>query len=287
MAASSKDTVLKTSYQSKELYICPACETEFRREELLSGGGRLNAGALTDELHRLYTPSAKYGAIYPLIYQATVCPSCWFASMEADFGKLPKGMAQEALNASGQRKNEADLIYPNIDFTEPRTLISGIISQYLVLRCYDYYKADVSPTIKQAIAALRAAWLLDELDQQESGRHYDWLAVLFKKKACFLYTEALSRELGRKESLSGLANLGPDTDKNYGYEGVLYISGLLKYKYGDTGDGERRFAELSEIKRNLAKMFGLGKSSKSKPGPLMEKSRALYDTLAKELNEFD
>jgi uncharacterized protein (DUF2225 family) len=34
-------------------------------------------------------------------------------------------------------------------------------------------------------------------------------------------------------------------------------------------------------------MFGLGKASKSKPGPLMEKSRALYNTISKELNEFD
>ncbi|MDR0409884.1 MAG: DUF2225 domain-containing protein [Spirochaetaceae bacterium] len=287
MSADSKDTVLKISYQSKGVYTCPVCEEEFNREEMLSGGGRLNAGSLTDELHRLYVPSAKYGSVYPLAYQATVCPSCWFASMEADFSKLPKDKIQIALNDSAGRKKEAELICPGVDFTQPRGLIAGIISQYLVLRCYDYYKTDISPTIKQAIAALRAAWLLEDLDQKDQGQHYDWLSVLFKKKACFLYSEALKRELAGKESLSGLNNLGPDTDKNYGYEGVLYISGLLKYKYGDTRDGERRFSELSEIKRNLAKMFGLGKSSKSKPGPLMEKSRALYDMLAKELNEFD
>jgi uncharacterized protein (DUF2225 family) len=288
MSENSKtDTGLKISYQSKELYVCPVCEGEHRREELLSGSGRLNAGDLTDELHRLYVPSAKYGSIYPLAYQATVCPHCWFASMEFDFTKLPKTSVQDVFDASDARKKEAEMIYPGVDFTKPRTLISGIISQYLVLRCYDYYKTDVSPTIKQAIAALRAAWLLDELDQKDTGQHYDWLSVLFKKKACFLYSEALKLELEGKESLSALNNMGPDTDKNYGYEGTLYIAGLLKYKYGDTRDTERRFTELSEIKRNLAKMFGLGKSSKSKPGPLMEKSRALYDKLAKELNEFD
>jgi uncharacterized protein (DUF2225 family) len=281
------DAGLKISYQSKELYVCPACEEEFRREELLSGSGRLNAGELTDELHRLYVPSAKYGSIYPLAYQATVCPYCWFASMESDFNKLPKNSARNALNSSDARKKEAEMICPGVNFKKPRTLVSGIISQYLVLRCYDYYKADISPTIKQAVAALRASWLLDELDQKNKGQHYDWVSVLFKKKACFLYSEALKRELTRTESLSAMANMGPDTDKNYGYEGTLYISGLLKYKYGDTNNAERRFAELSEIKRNLAKMFGLGKSSKSKPGPLMEKSRALYDKLAKELNEFD
>ena len=37
----------------------------------------------------------------------------------------------------------------------------------------------------------------------------------------------------------------------------------------------------------LAKMFGLGKSSKEKPGPLLEASRALYDNLKIELKEDD
>jgi uncharacterized protein (DUF2225 family) len=288
MVKNSKiDTGLKISYQSKELYVCPVCDGEFRREELLSGSGRLNAGELTDELHRRYVPSAKYGSIYPLVYQATVCPHCWFASMELDFNRLSRAIAHDVFNASDARKKEAEMIHPGVDFTKPRTLVSGIISQYLVLRCYDYYKADMSPTIKQAVAALRAAWLLDELDQKDAGQHYDWLSVLFKKKACFLYSEALKRELAGMESLSALNNMGPDTDKNYGYEGTLYIAGLLKYKYGDTRNTERRFAEISEIKRNLAKMFGFGKSSKSKPGPLMEKSRTLYNQLSKELNEFD
>jgi uncharacterized protein (DUF2225 family) len=289
MAADTKntDTALRVSYQSKELYTCPICDEEFRREELLSGGGRLNAGDLTDELHRLYTPSAKYGIIYPLAYQATVCPNCWFASMEADFAKLPSENGEEVLCNADKRKEEASLICPDVDFTKPRNLQSGIISQFLVMCCYDYYKPDTSPTIKQAVAALRTAWLLDELDQKDKGQHYDWLSILFKKKANFFYMEALKRETSGKETLSGMGNLGPDTDKNYGYEGILYLSALLQYKYGDTNDMERRFAALSETKRNLAKMFGLGKSSKSKPGPLMEKSRALYDALAKELNEFD
>jgi uncharacterized protein (DUF2225 family) len=286
-ASSNQDSTLKISYLSKDVYACPACETEFQREELLTGSGRLNAGELTDELHRLYVPSAKYGSVYPLAYQATVCPNCWFASMTMDFNKLPKDKVEEAANAADSRKKEAALICPGVDFTAPRELPAGIISQYLVMRCYDYYKRDVSPTIKQAVAALRSGWLLDDMNKKEPGQHYDWLAVLFKKKACFFYTEALKREQSGKETLSAMGNLGPDTDKNYGYEGTLYIAGLLQYKYGDTNNTERRLAVLSETKRNLAKMFGLGKSSKSKPGPLMEKSRALYDALAKEINEFD
>ncbi|MDR0382661.1 MAG: DUF2225 domain-containing protein [Spirochaetaceae bacterium] len=278
---------LKISYLSKEVCVCPVCEESFKREELLSGSGRLNAGELTDELHRLYVPSARYGSVYPLVYQATVCPNCWFASMEADFEKLPKDMFQEAAALSGERKEEAALICPDTDFTKPRTLAAGAVSQYLVMRCYDYYKSDMSPTIKRGVAALRAGWLLDELDEKEKGLHYDWLAVLFKKKASFFYSEALKREHVGTETLSAMINLGPDSDKNYGYEGVLYVEGLLQYKYGNTNNAEYRSAALNEIKRNLAKMFGIGKSSKSKPGPLLEKSRALYDAISKELNEFD
>jgi uncharacterized protein (DUF2225 family) len=284
--SNNQDSSLKISYLSKDLYACPVCETEFQREELLTGSGRLNAGELTDELHRLYVPSAKYGSIYPLVYQATVCPNCWFASMTMDFNKLPKDKIEEAADAENSRKKEAALIYSGVDFASPRELPAGIISQYLVMRCYDYYKKDDSPTIKQAVAALRAGWLLDDMNEKEPGQHYDWLAVLFKKKACFFYTEALKREQSGKETLSAMGNLGPDTDKNYGYEGMLYVTGILQYKYGDTNNTEHRLAALSETKRNLAKMFGLGKSSKSKPGPLMEKSRALYDALAKEINEF-
>ncbi|MDR3356711.1 MAG: DUF2225 domain-containing protein [Spirochaetaceae bacterium] len=289
MTADSKnqDAGLKISYQSKEVYVCPVCEEEFKREELLSGSGRLNAGELTDELHRLYVPSAKYGSIYPLAYQATVCPNCWFSSMQGDFNRLPKDRIEDVADDEDRRREEAGLICHDIDFRAPRTLEAGVISQYLVLRCYDYYKSDSSPTIKQAVAALRAGWLLDELDTREQGQHYDWIAVLFKKKAGFLYLEALKREQNGTETLSAMGNLGPDTDKNYGYEGTIYMAGLLQYKYGDTNDTARRRDTLAESKRNLAKMFGLGKSSKNKPGPLIEKSRALYDMIAKELNEFD
>ncbi|MCL2602375.1 MAG: DUF2225 domain-containing protein, partial [Treponema sp.] len=37
----------------------------------------------------------------------------------------------------------------------------------------------------------------------------------------------------------------------------------------------------------IAKIFGVGKSSKSKPGALLENARALYENISKELNEND
>ena len=58
---SSKKPVI--SFYAKEKMLCPVCKKSFAREEMLSGGGRMIAGDLTDELHRQYEPSAKYGKI--------------------------------------------------------------------------------------------------------------------------------------------------------------------------------------------------------------------------------
>jgi uncharacterized protein (DUF2225 family) len=281
------DGELKISYMSKEEYHCPVCGAVFRREELLSGSGRLIAGKITDELHRLYQPSAKYGLLYPLAYPATVCPQCWFAAVDKDFPALPPKSKEKAIDEQEQHRANTLLIFPAADFTEPRNLLNGAASWYLVLCCYDYYTPDFSPTLKQGLAALRAGWMLDELHALYPGYHYDWLAVLFKRKAQFFYNEAIFKEQGGKETLSGIKNFGPDTDKNYAYEGALYLSALLKLKYGPKENPEERIESLGAAKRTIAKIFGLGKSSKSKPGPLLEHARELYDSINKELNEND
>jgi len=282
-----KPRELKVSYISKDELTCPVCDKVFNREELLSGSGRLIAGKLTDELHRLYEPSAKYGEIYPLAYQATVCPDCWFASMDKDFTGFPPAMKDRAKKDRNERIADTKLIFPSADFTQPRDLISGTASLYLVVRCYEFFPKEFSPTIKQAIASLRTGWLLDEIDKKFPNQHYNWLAMLFKKKANYLYNEAIRREQRGKETLSALKNFGPDTDKNYSYEGALYLTALLRYKYSYREDPERRGKALEEAKRTIARIFGVGKSSKSKPGPLLEHAKNLYETISKELNEVD
>jgi uncharacterized protein (DUF2225 family) len=278
---------MRISFQSKDPYTCPVCGAVFHREELLTGGGRLIAGDLTDELHRLYEPSARYGEVYPLAYQATVCPECWFASMDPDFSALPRASQGKAAQDTADRKKDTLEIFPQVDFNESRGLISGAASLYLALRCYDFYAKEFSPTIKQGIAALRAGWLLDEMNAKYPGQHYDWLATLFKKKAQFLYNDAIRREQSGIESLSSLKIFGPDTDKNYSYEGALYLCALLKSKYGPMSGNAQRSASLEEAKRTVAKIFGMGKFSKSKPGVLLESARALYEKLNKELAEVD
>jgi uncharacterized protein (DUF2225 family) len=282
----------KVSFLAKEELTCPACGAKFHREELLSGGGRLIAGNLTDELHRLYEPSAKYGKVYPLVYQASVCPECLFASMEKDFSLLPPDAVEKAKSERDKREHEISLlgdadITGAANFHGNRRLFEGAVSQYLVLRCYDYFPLENSPTIKQGVAALRAGWLCDHLNEEHPGRHFDWLAVLFKKKAAFCYTQAIKRETAGVEKLSALENCGPDTDKNYAYEGILYVAALLDFKYGDRVDGQRRYNSLDESKRSLGRIFGLGKSSKAKPGPLLEKAKTLYQEISVEMGQTD
>ncbi|MDR0322772.1 MAG: DUF2225 domain-containing protein [Treponema sp.] len=274
---------LKTTFQSKKEYTCPACDTVFRKEELLSGGGRLIAGKLTEELHRLYEPSAKYGEVFPLVYQSIVCPECWFSSMENDFPLLPADKRETAKNEAEKRRKETCLIFPDTDFYEARSLLEGAASQYLTLRCYDYYTKQVSPTIKQGLASIRCAWLLDELHKKYPGQHFDWLGTLFRKKSHYLYNEALSREQSGKETLSGIKVFGPDTDKNYSYEGMLYMCAYLRYKYGPANDAAQRTSSLEDARRTIAKLFGMGRSSKDKPGAFLELARKLYDTINHDL----
>ena len=70
---SSKKNVEKKkpaiSYWSKEKSLCPVCGKTFEREVMLSGNGRMIAGGLSDDLHRTFEPSAKFGRVYPLIYE--------------------------------------------------------------------------------------------------------------------------------------------------------------------------------------------------------------------------
>ena len=277
------DRELKVSFISKKEFTCPSCGTSHNKEEMLTGGGRLIAGSLTEELHRLYEPSLKYGDVFPLVYQAVVCPECWFASMEPDFALLPDERADEAFNGQEARKVDTLQIFPHVDFWEPRGLMEGAASQYLVLRCYDYYEKNSSPTIKQGLASLRTAWLLDELDKKHSGQHYDWLATLFRKKAEYLYNEALDREQAGKENMSGIKIFGPDTDKNYAYEGMLYLCAYLRFKYGPAHSTAERRSSLESARRTIAKLFGMGKMSKDKPGAFLDNARKVYDIINKEL----
>jgi uncharacterized protein (DUF2225 family) len=114
--------------------------------------------------------------------------------MEQDFTELPGEGVEQAREDREARIKDTTLLFHRLDFSSPRGLAEGAASQYLVMRCYQYYTKNASPTIKQGLAALRAAWLFDELDKKNPRQHYDWLGILFRRKAQFLYNEAIRLE---------------------------------------------------------------------------------------------
>lgn len=278
------DSEPSITFYSKDQTLCPICDTKFKREELMSGGGRLIAGLLTDELRRLYEPSAKYGEIFPLIYTITVCPKCHYAAFSQDFSILDKESLNKIYDAMEMRYDSVKSIFPSLDFQKNRTLNEGAASYYLALLCYEKVDVKFSPTIKRGLCALRAAWLFYELGKKYPEENYIYVSHLMYKKSLFFYRHAIELETSGKEMIANLKSFGPDIDKNYGFDGVLYLGALLEYKYGNKSNTEKRKELLTLNRRSLAKMFGLGKSSKNKPGPLLEHARSLYDGIVSALD---
>ncbi len=276
----------KLSYWSKQKCHCPVCKNDFEREEMLSGSGRMIAGELTDELHRVFEPSAKYGQIYPLIYAVGACPKCHTALFWNDFAEISDNNSLNALlDDSKKRKKMANTLFPYYELSRERSLLDGAAMYYLALMSYEKVDLGYAPTIKRAIISLRLAWLCKDLEKVVPGHNYDYVSDVFYRKAQFFYEQTLINETQRIETIAKMSNFGPDIDKNYGYDGVIYLNSLLEYKYGQTDDMQMRYKKLDANKRSIARIFGLGKSSKSKPGPLLEKSRELYDKLTVTLNE--
>lgn len=277
---------LKISYWSKTKCTCPCCRRDFEKEEMLTGGGRMNAGELTDELHRIYLPSEKYGPVYPLIYAVGACPRCHAAFFWKDFEIIKDSESIDALRLDeNSRKQKVETIFPHYDLSRDRTLLDGAAMYYLALLSYEKVDLSYAPTFKRAMLSLRLAWLCNDLNKAAPGFNFDYPAQVFYRKANFFYEQTLLNETGRIETIASVSNFGPDIDKNYGYDGVIYLTGLLEYKYGQKEDMLLRYKKLDSNKRAIARIFGLGKSSKEKPGPLLENARNLYDSLTAELKD--
>jgi uncharacterized protein len=275
----------KLTYFEKKQTICPVCDAKFFREDLLSGGGRLIAGNLTKELRRLYDPSKKYGEVRPLMYPVTVCPACYFSAFPQDFAALPDANVKKAEVHADERRESLGLILPNLDFASPRSLHEGVASYFLAAMCYDFYEKKANPTFKAGLACLRAAWLLTDLDRLEQGENWDTLALNFYRKAHFYYRLALERESGGHEPFDAALAFGPDLDKNYGYYGVIYLAAYLDYKYGPTSNPEQRIADLQYARRMMAKIFGVGKSSKNRPSAILDNAKEVYEQMGAEIEK--
>ncbi len=276
------------SYWSKDKCICPVCKKSFEKEVMLSGNGRMIAGGLSDDLHRNFEPSAKFGRIYPLIYEIGACPNCYTALLWSDFKEIKnKDVSDNLFDGRDERRLKVENIFPHFNLKKERSLYDGCAMYYLALLTYAEVNPELLPTMKSAFLSLRLAWLTRELDAAVPEHNFKYISDVMYRKALFFYQQAIQCETDRTEKSSTLNNFGPDMDKNYGWDGVIYLCGLLEYVYGQQDDLQLRLKKLADSKTAIARIFGLGKSSKNKPGPLLEKARDLYDNLSKELNDED
>ena len=275
------------TFFAKKPLRCPVCGAKVFREEMRTGRGRQIAGNLTQELRRNYEPSKQYGEVYPLIYVVTVCPTCLYAALPEDFSVERDDVIERLKSENDERVALVSGIFPDLDFTSPRGLEEGVASYMLATKCYDAFPSSFSPRFKGGLCQLRSAWLAGDLHRKASDENYDYLAGVFYRKARFFYTHAVEGEQDGSEPLSGAKSLGPDLDKNYGYDGFLYIAGLLEYRYGPRSDPQARIEALTRAKRAVARIFGMGKASKNKPAAILDNARDVYDAIADELKEHE
>ena len=277
----------RISYFLKKETVCPACDTQFFREDILTGRGRLIAGDLTDELRRLYEPSQKYGEVAPLICPVVVCPGCYYAALPQDFESIPSPSVEKINDDTDERIRSVQSVFPDLDYREPRQLPEGAASYYLAARCYDAFPKESSPAIKQGISAIRTAWLCSDLHRKAPEENYDYMSLLFYRKARFFYQQSIEYEQSGEEAIANAGHLGPDVDNNYGFDGVLYLSAYLEYHHGAKSNDDQRIGHLKRVKPIVARLFGMGKASKQKPSAILDKSRELHTTIREELERFD
>ncbi len=284
-----KDSIRpKVTFLAKTPTVCPVCENNFFIETLLTGGGRLIADNVTETLHRKYRPSQAYGRIYPLVYTVTVCPACFFASLGGDFGEVP----EESIKIFKKQRNERidfanKIIGSPVDFSKYRTLESGAAGYALAAMGYDNYTKKALPVIKQAICSIRAAFLFEELEKEKPNRNFAYLTELFYKKALFFYNRAMELNQSKEQVMESLKSFGPDIDKNYGYDGIIYLIGILTFKYGIKTDKEIRKKDLLDSRQYLSKLFGFGKSDYDKPKEIVDKAKEYHEAISKELKALD
>ncbi len=276
---------LKLTFQSKKELVCPLCEKAFRKEDILSGGGRMNAGNLTVELHRVYLPTKKYGEVYPLLYPIVVCPACYYAALPGDFSNVSGARLKKLKEGETSRKESVKKLFSQLDFEAPRRLEEGVASYTLAGICYDSAPPEMVPTFKLGLCCLRAAWLCNYLHKRDKQENYNYLARIFYRKASFFYGRVIEIEQDGVEPFANVGHMGPDIDQNYGFDGVIYLTSYLEYRYGQRSNPELRIKHLIERRSTIARVVGMGKSSRAKPTAILEFARDLHKKIKDELDE--
>ncbi|MBN1897680.1 MAG: DUF2225 domain-containing protein [Spirochaetes bacterium] len=274
------------TFYLKNTITCPVCGMEFKREEMMTGRGRLITKGITKELRRYYEPSKVYGKVNPLLYPVTVCPRCYFGVLHEDFDKIKPQNVANAKAASEKRLAVINRIFGTLDFRQTRELKHGAASYILAIDCYDYFDKWASPTMKKAICSIRAAWLFNDLEMENPLDDYGNMQNHFYKKAHDFYKVVLIKQERGEESFDGIKHMGPDTDFNYGYDGILYLVGVLAMRNSYLEKDKLKVIEdFTNAKKIVSKMFGLGKASKEKPSLLLDMARELYDELSEKIEE--
>ena len=274
----------KVSFFQKSETKCPVCHENFYIEQMLSGGGRLNAGKLLSDLRREYQKSKKFGKLNPLIYSIIVCPHCYYATFPEDFKQIDEKTSEKLLKLKKTRFKYNELSFGNIDFNEKRTLLSGASSYFLAILNYSYFDKKFSPTIKKAISSIRTSWIIKDLlkNAKFKNKNFDDLYIHFRILAEKLYTKVVEYSSSGKELIDNIKKFGPDNDKDYGYDGLIYLYAYLKYDLNKLiTDPTKQQEEMLKAKRALSKVFGIGKATKEKPGPLLDLSKDIYEEISK------
>lgn len=273
------------SFFQKNDTVCPICEHKFKKEELRVGGGRLIAGPLGNDLRRYYEASKKFGDVYPLIYYVMTCPGCLYSTLGADFLN-PDPKAVDAIRLGERKRRQAiDLVLPDLDWENLKTLKEGAAGYILALLCYEHFGPSFSPTIRSGICSLRAGWCFADLHRRFPTENYDYLEKIFYHKARFFYSQTIERDQNNEEPVNASMNFGPDVDNNFGYDGVMYLLGYLEYHFGSQANPEQREKSLTSARRAIARLVGMGKSSKNKPTAIIEKAKDLHKLLGEEIHE--
>ncbi|HOK02237.1 MAG TPA: DUF2225 domain-containing protein [Spirochaetota bacterium] len=278
----------KISFRQKNPTMCPICRNEFYREEMFTGGGRLIVEGLTDELRRIYKESKKYGKIYPLAYLLNVCPNCLYTAYPKDFSDVTDAEISKLQELRSARWNAVNKFFGDIDFRNDRDLMLGAASYMLAVDCYNIRRKNIAPTFKKAVSALRAAWLFSDLAAEDPESHFRKMSLFFYKKAYEYYLQVIELLQNGNEPADMAGNMGPDADKNWGYEGILYIMAVLTVKIGSREkEVEKRIEHFNTCKKYLSRLFGAGKASKSRPSDLLERTRDLYDKINEMLAQWE
>ncbi|HEB30165.1 hypothetical protein LCGC14_2296610 [marine sediment metagenome] len=279
------ESAMRISFFQKNPIKCPVCGTEFRKEEMLSGRGRLITKNLTDELRRIYEPSKKAGEIFPLVYPVMVCPICLYSTYNEDFQTIKEEKVPMVLSQQAKREFEIKNIFPDIDFRKQRGLYTGAASYILAIGSYSFIDKEYAPTFKKGLSSLRAAWVFDDLHKKYPHQKYDRLKIMMYKKAIGYYDRSIKFGQTGEEGIDAIKTFGPDLDKNYGYQGFLFMASLMLFKYGDQRDKGERIAKLQNAKRIVSRVFGSGKSSKNMPSFILDNAKDLYEKIGEQVKE--